>query len=160
MESIRPDFFRGSQVANLKIWSIWCEFCECDVTWWLCILYQGWCMFLLNEELKNPIKSQWNPGCWNIILYWVVVSNIFGIFTPKFGEDENQFWRSYFSKGLVQPPTSIWALLVHAWKSFNVVSLVARLYLKASKVHYIYIIIIYILDPAPTNCTRMALLCN
>ncbi len=27
------------------------------------------------------------------------------IFTPKIGEDE-PIWRSYFSKGLVQPPTS------------------------------------------------------
>ena len=32
-------------------------------------------------------------------------SNIFGIFTPNFGEGL-PFWRAYFSNGLVQPPTS------------------------------------------------------
>ena len=33
-------------------------------------------------------------------------SNMFGIFTPKIGEDEPILTNSYFSDGLVQPPTS------------------------------------------------------
>ena len=37
--------------------------------------------------------------------YWVMVSNIFGIFTPKIGEDEPILRRAYFSVGMVQPPT-------------------------------------------------------
>ena len=32
-------------------------------------------------------------------------SNIFGIFTPKFGEDEPNLTSIFFSKGLVQPAT-------------------------------------------------------
>ena len=37
-------------------------------------------------------------------LFWLVVSNIF-LFSPLFGEDSH-FDAAYFSKGLVQPPTS------------------------------------------------------
>ena len=37
-------------------------------------------------------------------LFWLVVSNIF-LFSPLFGEDFH-FDAAYFSKGLVQPPTS------------------------------------------------------
>ena len=33
-------------------------------------------------------------------------SDIFGIFTPKIGEDEPNLTFAYFSDGLVQPPTS------------------------------------------------------
>ena len=39
------------------------------------------------------------------IMGWLVVSNIFGIFTPKIGEDEPMLTCAYFSKGLLQPPT-------------------------------------------------------
>ena len=39
------------------------------------------------------------------INFWVVVSNMF-YFHPKTLGKMNPFWRSYFSKGLVQPPTS------------------------------------------------------
>ena len=39
------------------------------------------------------------------LITWVVVLNYF-LFSPLFLGKMNPFWRAYFSKGLVQPPTS------------------------------------------------------
>jgi len=82
---------------------------SCTYDWWMVVpyhyLYHRCIMkkLALEEWLRcnffvPPRKKQLTRG-WQ-------VSNIFGIFTPKIGEDEPNLTCAYFSDGLVQPPTS------------------------------------------------------
>ena len=67
--------------------------------------------------LKRQVSAIYD--LWIRTLFWVVVSFIFFIFTPKIREDSH--FDSYFSKRLVQPPTSfIWvSLLLWTWHTFD-----------------------------------------
>jgi len=49
------------------------------------------------ERIWIPCNSQLGGG---------FNPNIFGIFTPKLGEDDSQFDEHVFQLGLVQPPTN------------------------------------------------------
>ena len=68
------------------------------------------------EREKEDVRSKWND------INWVVATQIFFIFTPKIGGND-PIWRAYFSKGLVQPPTSKWndikTLREHGWGNLH-----------------------------------------
>ena len=70
-----------------------------------------------NRTAKNTLSIQ------SFVDWMIEISGgfIFFIFTPKFGEDSHCDW--YFSKGLVQPPTSWWFHMFHGqpcdWKTFR-----------------------------------------
>ena len=56
-------------------------------------------------------KGNWIPrATWIPLMFWVVATQICFSFTPYLGK-MNPFWRSYFSNGLVQPPTSFFSFL-------------------------------------------------
>ena len=55
--------------------------------------------------MDTLLKMKGRPISIGKYIFWVMVSNIFGIFSPIWGSFP--FWRAYFSNGLVQPPTSL-----------------------------------------------------
>ena len=50
--------------------------------------------------------ASWSAKYRKLFLSWVLVSNM-KVFSPRKLGKMNPFWRSYFSKGLVQPPTIV-----------------------------------------------------
>ena len=67
-------------------------------------------MLLRTQKQTSPRRSPRSRGSKHLTRYsswWQL--KFFLMFTPKFGEDSH--FDSYFSDGLVQPPTSIWMYL-------------------------------------------------
>ena len=69
-------------------------------------VYEIWLDNTTQNTRKWRVKKRSLTKKQKEMIKWVVVSNIFYLqYTPKLGEDEPILTR-YFSKGLVQPPTS------------------------------------------------------
>ena len=67
---------------------------------------------LLANEARSRQRRRQREEEEEALLFWVVATQIFFIFTPKIGEDSHFdiFWRAYFSKGLKPPSSSFFSV--------------------------------------------------